>query len=89
MLHPVCTVVVAVATSLEDVVETYEVRLDVGVGIGDGVAHTGLSREVDDNIRLKPGEELAYQLIVGNIAFYELPCRVGCAAASFSISARR
>ena len=65
--------VVAVAACLEDIVETDKVGFDVGVGIGDRVAHACLRREVDDNLGLEFPEQAVDERLVGDVAFHESP----------------
>ena len=60
MLHLV------VAAGLEDVVEPYEVALDIGVGIGDAVAHACLGGEVDHYCYLVFGEDCLHSGLVGD-----------------------
>ena len=40
------------ATGFENIVKTYEIALDIGIGIGDTVTHAGLSREVYDDCNI-------------------------------------
>ena len=62
-----------IATSLEDVVETYEIRLDVGTWISDRIAHASLSGEVYHHGRFVLIEYLVYQRFIGDIAFDKDP----------------
>ena len=55
-----------VAAGLEDVVETDEVALDVGVGIGDAVAHACLGGEVNHYRYLVFGEDCLHGCLVGD-----------------------
>ena len=55
-----------VAAGLEDVVESDEVALDIGVGIGDAVAHACLGGEVDDYCYLVFGEDCLHGCLVGD-----------------------
>ena len=55
-----------VAARLEDVVESDEVALDIGVGIGDAVAHACLGGEVDDYCYLVFGEDCLHGCLVGD-----------------------
>ena len=61
------------AAGLEDVVEADEVGLDVGVGVGDGVADAGLGGEVDDDVEVVVGEEFVDGGFVGDVATNEGP----------------
>lgn len=60
------------AAGFEDIVETDDVALDVGVGILNAVAHTRLRSEVDNDVELMLGEEIIDQGLVGQIALNEL-----------------
>ena len=60
MLHHV------VAAGLEDVVESDEVALDVGVGIGDAVAHACLGGEVDHYGYLVFSEDCLHGCLIGD-----------------------
>ena len=55
-----------VAARLEDVVEPYEVALDIGVGIGDAVANTCLGGEVDHYCYLVFGEDCLHGCLIGD-----------------------
>ena len=55
-----------VAACFKDVVETDEVTLDIGVGIGDAVAHACLGGEVDDYCYLVFGEDCLHGCLVGD-----------------------
>ena len=56
------------AAGFEDVVEADEVGFDVGIGVSDAVADTGLGGEVDDDIELVFGEESVDEIAVGDVA---------------------
>lgn len=55
-----------VAAGLEDVVESDKVALDVGVGVGDAVAHACLGGQVDDYCYLVFGEGCLHSCLVGD-----------------------
>ena len=55
-----------VAACLEDVVESYEVALDVGVGVGDAVAHACLGGQVDHYCYLVFGEDRLHGCLIGD-----------------------
>lgn len=55
-----------VAAGLKDVVEPDEVALDVGVGVGDAVAHACLGGEVDHYCYLVFGEDRLHGGLVGD-----------------------
>ena len=48
------------AAGLKDVVEAYDVALDVSVGVLDAVADTRLGGEVDYDVEFVLGEEIVY-----------------------------
>ena len=62
-----------VAARLEDVVESDEVALDIGVGIGDAVAHACLGGEVDHYCYLVFGEDCLHGCLVGDGGVDESP----------------
>lgn len=58
-----------VAARLKDVVEANEVAFNVCIGVGDGISHPGLSREVDYYSGLIFFKNSVNQCFVGNRAF--------------------
>ena len=62
-----------VATGLEDVVETNDVALDIGVGVLYRIADTCLGGEVDHYLGLELAEDLVDGGLVSDVAFDELP----------------
>ena len=64
------------AASLQYIVEPDEVRLDISLGIGDGIANTGLRCQVDDNSRTILTEDIVNRLFVGNVTLDEHPAVV-------------
>ena len=56
------------AAGFEDVVETDEVALDVGIGVGDAVADAGLGGEVHHNLRMIFGEDAVDEGAVGDVS---------------------
>ena len=60
-----------VAAGFEDVVETDEVALDIGSGIGDAVTDSGLGGEIDDDVGEVFVEEAVDEGFVGDVAFDE------------------
>lgn len=69
VLYPTLVLFVTVAAGFEDVIETDEVSLDIGTGVGDAVTYTGLGSEVDYNLGFVLSKEAVNQLFVGNVAF--------------------
>ena len=83
MLHPCRPAVIGMAAGFEDVVKAGQVAFDIGVRVGDGIAHPCLCGEVDDDIRAGLGEKLPDQCPVGNRPPDKLPSavsRTGCLA---------
>lgn len=54
------------AAGLKDVVESDEVTLDIGVGIGDAVAHACLGGEVDDYGYMVVREDVLHGCLIGD-----------------------
>ena len=65
------------AAGFQNVVETDEVRFDIGVRVGDGVAHTGLGGEVDHDLWLVLLEGSVNERLVCQIALDEGEVRIG------------
>jgi len=59
------------AAGLEDVEGAGDVGVDVGLGVGEGVPHAGLGRQVNDVVEVFGGEELVDEVAVGEVGFYE------------------
>ena len=57
----------------EYVVETDEIGLDIGIGVGDAVTDSCLSGKVDYNVYVVVGEDLVDEGLVGDITFNERP----------------
>lgn len=83
MAHAVAVAVVGVAAGFEDVVESDEIGLNVGVGIRYRVANAGLGGQVDDYLRLEFGEQTVNQGFVGDIAPDEAPGAPGMRLGGF------
>ena len=62
-----------VAARLKDVVESDEVALDVGVGIGDAVAHACLGGQVDDYGYTVVREDCLHSGLIGDGGMDEGP----------------
>ena len=58
---------VVVATALENVQETDNVAIDIGVRILDRVAHARLCGEVNDLVELLFGKQRFHRLAIGEI----------------------
>ena len=59
------------SAGLQDVVETYEIALNVSIGISDRIAHTGLCSKVYHHLWLVLAEEAVDSLLRGDIALDE------------------
>ena len=67
MIHMMMT------TTFEDIIEPDEVRLDVGIGIGNRVTHACLCSQIHHYRRLVFGEEVIEQLLVSNVSLDKFP----------------
>ena len=56
-----------IPAGLEDIEEAHEVALEVGIGVGDGVAHAGLGREIDDLVELFRLEQGVQGSLIGYV----------------------
>lgn len=61
------------ATGFEDVLEAYDVALDIGIWVLNAVAHSSLGREVDDNVELVFRKEFVNECLVDDTTFDESP----------------
>ena len=66
MLHGIVT------ASLQDVIEPYDVRLDIGVRIGDGITHPGLGSQVHHHCRAVFLKNAVDGRLVGDVTLDEL-----------------
>ena len=53
-----------VAAGFEDIEEADNIRIDVCPRMVDAVADAGLSRQIDDDIRMKRRKNLLYSLLI-------------------------
>ena len=67
-----------VAASFQDIVETDEVALDVGVRVRNRITHTGLRREIHHHRKMMLREKVVDNAFVGNACFHEGPVAVQC-----------
>ena len=65
-----------VTASFEYIIETYDVALDICIGVDYAVTHTCLRCKVYHNMWLVFCKYVADELLVGNVAFYKLECGV-------------
>ena len=68
-----------IATAFKDIEKPHHVVLYVGVGIVDGIAHTGLPRQVAHMGKLAVGHQVLHGLAVGDVHLLE-PYVGPCAA---------
>ena len=66
-----------VAAGFEDIVEADEVRLDIGIGVGDGVADACLCSQIDDDLGTILVEDAVDHLLVGDVTLDELIVALG------------
>ena len=73
------------AAALEDVHEAHQIAIDVGVGVEQRVAHTGLGRQVNHALETFSGEQRGHRRPVGDVHLDEakiaLPRQAGQAGA--------
>ena len=73
MLDAFLASVITVPACLQNIIESNQVRLDICVRVGDRVSHSGLSRQVDDDVELVLGEQLVDERFVRDVAFDKGP----------------
>lgn len=81
MAHTTLSVIVTMPAGFKDVIETDQVTLDIGIGVGDAVADTGLSRQVDHHIKVVVGKKAVDKGFIGKVALYKsisAPRMPGC-----------
>lgn len=66
-----------VSAGFQDVVESDEVALDVGVGVRDGIADASLGGEVHDNGEVVLLEQAVDGGLVGEVCFDKRPFLAG------------
>ena len=71
VFHGGAAFVITVAAGFEDVEEAHQVTGNVGLGIGDAVAHTCLGCEVDHYLRTVLGKQGIDSGTVGNVALHK------------------
>lgn len=67
-----------VTASLENIVETNQVALDIRVRIRDGITHPGLRSEIHNHREMVLGEKIIDNALVGNVCFHEGPVPAQC-----------
>ena len=65
-----------VPASLQDIAETFEIGIDVGIGMIDRVAHAGLGREMDHHREAMFGKQRRHRRPVGQIDLHETEPRM-------------
>lgn len=64
--------------NLENIVETYQVALDIRVRIRDGITNTSLRSEIHNHREMILGEKLIDNALVGNVRLHEGPVPAQC-----------
>ena len=68
-----------VAACFEDVEKAHEVAGQIGVGVGDGIAHTRLRGKVDDLVEMLGGKERVKRLFLFEAHADETEIAMHCA----------
>ena len=58
---------------LQDIVEAYEIALDIGIRVSDGITDTGLRSKIDHHGNPVVIENLLYRILVSNRRVDECP----------------
>ena len=58
-------------TAFEEMQEAHEITLDIGMRVGEGVAHPGLGREMDHPLRRMTDEHVFHALSVRQVEPHE------------------
>ena len=66
MLHRRVSRIITMSASLQDIVESYQIAVDVCIRILDGIANSGLGGEIDYYFRLVIIEYQINCLTIGN-----------------------
>ena len=75
-----------VSAGFKNIVETDDIRLDVGVGVSDRVSHARLSGEVDDDLRLVLLENVVDERLVRKVTLNESVLDRACRVRRYSFS---
>lgn|GEM_PF-2558456 len=73
MLHAPSSVIIRVTAGFKDVIKTDDVAFNIGIRIGNGIAHTGLCSQVYNDFRFVVGKDFINQRFVGQVAFDKDP----------------
>ena len=76
MLYALSAVVIGVAAGFQNIVKANKVTFDVGIRVGDGIAHTCLCCQVYYYFRLVVGKNFVDECFVSQVAFDEGPLGV-------------
>ena len=71
MLYTFVAIVIAMTASLENIIETDEVRLNIRIGVRDRIAYAGLCGKVDYDVEVVLGKEANDEGLVSNVATNE------------------
>ena len=76
MLYALSAVVIGVAAGFQNVVKANKVTFDVGIRVGNGIAHACLCCQVYYYFRLVVGKDFVDECFVSQVAFDEGPLGV-------------
>ena len=71
MGHTLVSPVIGMAAALQNVKESNEIGLDIGLWIENGIPHSGLGRQVDHDLRIILAEYVFHQSLVRNVASHK------------------
>ena len=76
MFYSNCSPVIRMAAGFQNIIETDQVRLDIGIGIGDGITYTRLCSQIHHNSWLVCTENILNQIRVRDVSFDKIPGRI-------------
>jgi hypothetical protein len=65
-----------VPASFQNIDEAFEIGVDIGMGMVDGMAHASLGREVNDRRKPMFGKQLTDRGTIGKIGLHEIELRI-------------
>ena len=75
--------VIGVAAGFQNIVKTDEIGFDVYVGVGDGIAYTGLGSQVHYDVRMPGAEDVCNAVFICQIATDEMVFTSFCQGSLF------
>ena len=66
------------AARLQDIVEAYEIALDIGIRVRNGITDTGLSGKIDNYRNMVVTKNLLHRILVRNRCMDECPVSAEC-----------